>query len=118
MTMISEKDAKQRINRRLRPYLHALIPQHGRYYVVDRCRDLISDHDVDLEIFGRELGVIGVIAPLETVDRSTLRCLIVYPPTTRTYFTDWVTARNFGRWGIDRQVIERLLRLLGVEVHR
>jgi hypothetical protein len=117
-TMISERDAKQRINLALKPYLHGLKTIHGsEYYIVDHCRNLISYHDVDLESFGQELGV---IKSWETVDMSgkgkiagyNWCSLLAYSPTRRSYFSDRVVMGNHHPQAIDRRVIERLRELL------
>lgn len=113
-TIITERDAKLRINRALRPYLHNLKDIRGDYHVVDQCRSLISFFDVDLERLGRELGV---IRPSETVDMSSRSRLAPYSPTRRSHFNSWVIAvNNHRRHIIDRHVIDRLCQLVKIDV--
>jgi len=65
--MITERAAQQRINRALKPDLQALktarTPQAildcGKHYVIDFRKNYLVRHDVDLEEFGHELGVIA-----------------------------------------------------------
>jgi hypothetical protein len=64
--MITERAAKQRINRALRPDQQMLkvartqqaILDNGRFFVIDFGKNYLVRHDVDLEAFGHELGVI------------------------------------------------------------
>ena len=71
--MITTRAAKQRINRALKPDLQQLktartpkaIQDCGRYYVIDYRKSYMVHHDVDLERFGQDLGV---IAKWETVE--------------------------------------------------
>ena len=59
--MITTRAAKQRINRVLRPDLQSLRKSRadGRYYVIDYRRNYPVHHDVDVETFGQDLGVIA-----------------------------------------------------------
>jgi hypothetical protein len=71
--MITARAAKQRINRALKPTLQSLktartpqaIAASGRHYVIDHRKNYMIHHDVDLETFGQDLGV---IAKWETVE--------------------------------------------------
>jgi len=116
---ITTSVAKARINAALRPYLHVLKTIRSRHHVIDYRRNLLSYHDVDLETFGQELGV---IKPWETVDTSNSRAL----PISKTAKDQWRcsamprnTANRFGYGsqgkayrGIDQYVIEDLRKLL------
>jgi hypothetical protein len=71
--MITARAAKQRINRALKPDLQSLkksrtqqaVLDCGQYYVIDHRKNYLAYHDVDLETFGQDLGV---IAKWETVE--------------------------------------------------
>jgi hypothetical protein len=64
--MITTRAAAQRINRALKPDLEGLkkartqqaILDVGQYYVINYSKNYVVHHDVDLETFGQELGVI------------------------------------------------------------
>ena len=64
--MITTRAAVQRINRALKPDLQSLkkartqqaILDCGQFYVIDHRKNYLAYHDVDLDAFGKELGVI------------------------------------------------------------
>lgn len=119
-TTIIEQDARQRINRVLKPYLHSLKIIRGDYYVLDQCRNVVSSQKIDLETFGQKLGV---IKSWETVDISEIdkwgyaaRLPISKTATPRRTDRYIGNMHNYfcrsGMTLIDPHVIERLRRLL------